>query len=90
MYAQYFLCEFVASILAWWPGRGPWNILLQVTTRFQEYEVERMMYHKNTRVRTIYKVKWNGYDAMEDGWLREEDLANDLYLLRAYRLRHGN
>ena len=29
----------------------------------------------------LHKVRWGGYDAMEDSWLREEDLASGLHLL---------
>ena len=50
----------------------------------QEYEIERIVTHMKTRCRIIYQLKCKEYDATEDNWLREEDLANGSNLLRAY------
>ena len=50
----------------------------------QEYEIDRIMSHKKTRGRTMYQVRWRGYNTMKNSWLREEDLANALDLLKAY------
>ena len=47
----------------------------------QEYGIERLVSNKKTRGRFIYQGRWRGYDAMEDNWLREEDLASALDLL---------
>ena len=47
----------------------------------QQYEIKRIASNKNTRGRTIYQVRWRGYDAIEDSWLSEEDLASALDLL---------
>ena len=47
------------------------------------------MSHKKIRGRLVYQVGWRGHDAMEDSWLREEDLANAVDLLQAYQLRYG-
>ena len=47
----------------------------------QEYEIERIVYHKKTRNRTVYQVKYKGYNAMEDSWLKGKGLANALDLL---------
>ena len=47
------------------------------------------MSYKKTKGRTVYQVRWRGYDAMKDSWSREEDLANASDLLRAYKLTHG-
>ena len=47
----------------------------------QEYKIERIVTHKKTRIRTVYLVRWRVYDAIEDIWLREKDLANASSLL---------
>ena len=47
------------------------------------------MSHKNPKFRLVYQVIWRGYNAIEDTWVREEDLANALDLLGACQLRHG-
>ena len=55
----------------------------------QECEIERIVSHKKTRGRTAYQVRWKGYDATENSWLREEYLSNNSDLLLAYQMRHG-
>ena len=55
----------------------------------QEYEIERFVSYKKTKGRTVYQARWRGYDATEDSWLSEEDLANAFDLFLAYQLRHG-
>ena len=44
----------------------------------QEYEIKSSVLHKKTRGRLLYQIKWKGYDATENSWLREEDLVNAL------------
>ena len=38
--------------------------------------IERIVYHKKISGRLAYQVRWKRCDAMEDSWLREEDLPN--------------
>ena len=42
----------------------------------QEYEVEKILGHRQLRNRTQYLVRWRGYDASEDQWLPEDALDN--------------
>ena len=81
------MCEFCASILTWWDPVEAQD--LSVAGDNQEYEIERILSHKKTRNRMLYQVRWRGYDAMEDSWLGEEDLANAIDLMQDYQLRHG-
>ena len=60
-----------------------------VASENQQYEIKRIMTHKKPRVKTVYQVRFRGYDAPEDSWLRGKDLANAFDLLLAYQLRHG-
>ena len=67
-------------------NRLPPILLLQVTTR---NKIKRNVFHKNTRVRKVYQVRWRGYDGTENSWLGEECLVNALDHLLTYQLRHG-
>ena len=51
----------------------------------EEYEVERILQHRELRGKTQYLIRWKGYDQSEDMWLDEQDLGNAPDLLRDYR-----
>ena len=47
----------------------------------QEYEIDRIVSHKKKRGKTVYQVRWSGYNATKDDWLSEKDLSNASDLL---------
>ena len=55
-----------------------------VTNGNQGYKIKNIDTHKKTKGMTVYQVRWQRYDAMEDSWLREGDLFNTFELLQAY------
>ena len=69
------------------PSRSPLKLFF--SDKDQEYEIKRLVTHNKTRFRILCQVRWWGYDAIEESWLREVDLANASDLLQAYQLRHG-
>ena len=50
----------------------------------QDYEIKSIVLHKTTRGRSLYKVIWRRYNAIEATFLKEKDLANTSELLKAY------
>ena len=55
----------------------------------QEFEVERILGHRQLRNKTQYLVRWRGYDASEDQWLSEDALANAQAILTQYKSSAG-
>ena len=55
----------------------------------QEYEVERVLAHRDRRGRQReYLVRWVGHDSLEDMWLPESELANARAVLQQYQRTH--
>jgi transposase InsO family protein len=51
----------------------------------QEYEVERILGHKEEKGKHLYLVKWKGYDDSENTWEPEAHLQNSQQLLQEFR-----
>ena len=57
-----------------------------VVDRTAEFEVERILAHRDRRGRVWeYLVRWAGHDSSEDLWLTESDLQNAPAVLRCYK-----
>lgn len=52
------------------------------------YEVDEIINHKGKNS-LQYKIRWKGYGASEDSWLREEDLADCYEVLKNYKSKEG-
>ena len=42
----------------------------------EEYEVDSILRHRGNGKRRQYLVRWKGYDASEDCWLKADELSN--------------
>ena len=49
-----------------------------------EYTIDRIIRHRYPASRREYLIRWQGYDASEDTWLRAEDLAHAREILDTY------
>ena len=54
-----------------------------------EYHVERIVRHRYHGQRRQYLVRWEGYDASEDTWLRADELEHARERLEAYQRGAG-
>lgn len=60
------------------------------TAEGAEYEVKAILGHRlGRRNKLELLVRWKGYDASEDSWEPEANLANAEELLRSYKLKEG-
>ena len=53
----------------------------------EEYEIERILKHRGPPKNRFYLIRWKGYTAEEDTWLREADLEHAAEILEAYKAR---
>lgn len=50
------------------------NVMSEIQTVNQEYEVESILNHKTTKNGRIYLIHWKGFDSTEDSWEKETNL----------------
>jgi hypothetical protein len=50
----------------------------------EEYEVENIVNHQNTRIGVEYLVHWKGYPQEECMWLKEKDLEHAQEIVQEY------
>ena len=53
----------------------------------EEYEIKQILKHRGTPEHHFYLIRWKGYTAEEDTWLRETDLEHAADILNAYKKR---
>ena len=53
----------------------------------EEYEIERILKHRGPPKNRSYLIRWKGYTAEEDTWLKEAKLGNATEFLYAYKKR---
>ena len=53
----------------------------------EEYEIERILKHRGPPKNRSYLIRWKGYTAEEDTWLKEAELGNATEFLYAYKKR---
>ena len=53
----------------------------------EEYEIERILKHHGPPKNQSYLIRWQGYTAKEDAWLKEAKLRNAMEFLYAYKKR---
>ena len=53
----------------------------------EEYEIERILKHCGPPKNRSYLIRWKGYSAEEDAWLKEAELGNATEFLYAYKKR---
>ncbi len=63
----------------------PGPVLLDETTQNEEYEIERILDHRQHRGRKQYLVKWKGYTDAENTWEPIKNLRNSPEALRQYQ-----
>ena len=51
--------------------------------------MEDILKHRYQGSRRQYLVRWKGYDANEDTWLKEDDFGHAKEVLKAYKRRSG-
>ena len=54
-----------------------------------QYEVERLVRHREQRGGTRYLVRWTGYGPEHDEWVHEEELGHARRLLEDYKAANG-
>ena len=54
----------------------------------KEYVIEKILEARYRWKRLWYKVRWQGYDASEDEWIRSDDLHNADDVLEAFYKAH--
>ena len=64
-----FHLSFFVFLLMWWDPIGALDPI--VAGDIQEYKLKRIVSHKKAKGRLVYQVRWRGYNAMENSWLRE-------------------
>ncbi len=80
---------FHVSLLRQWTGRMPEHPPPLLLDGEEEYEIERIVGHQDTRRGRRYVVRWRGYSEEEDSALYLEDLGNAQHLLEEYHRGHG-
>ncbi len=55
----------------------------------EEFEIDRIVGHKLTRQGVRFRVRWRGYDAEHDSWVRESDMGHAVELLQGYKATHS-
>ena len=53
----------------------------------EEYEFEQILKHHGPPKNQFYHIRWKGYTAEEDAWLREAELGNTMEFLYTYKKR---
>ena len=53
----------------------------------EEYEIEWILKHRGPPKNRSYLIRWKGYTAEEDAWLKEAELGNAMEFLYAYKKR---
>ena len=53
----------------------------------EEYEIKQILKHCGTPKNCFYLIRWKGYTAEEDTWLKEADLEHAAEILKAYKRR---
>ena len=53
----------------------------------EEYKIEQILKHRGTPKNCFYLIRWKGYTAEEDIWLKEADLEHAVEILDAYKRR---
>ena len=53
----------------------------------EEYEIEQILKHRGPPKNRSYLIRWKGYTAEEDAWLKEAKLGNTTEFLYAYKKR---
>ena len=54
----------------------------------EEYEIDRILYHRGSPSWQSFLIWWKGYLAKEDSWVPEQDLKNAKSTLNNYRKWH--
>ena len=53
----------------------------------EEYEIEWILKHRGPPKNRSYLIRWKGYTAEEDAWLKEAELGNAMQFLYTYKKR---
>ena len=53
----------------------------------EEYEIEQILKHRGNKKNRSYLIRWKGYSAEEDTWIRESELPHAAETLLAYKKR---
>lgn len=53
----------------------------------EEYKIDRILKHRGNLRNRSYLIRWKGYSAKEDSWIKESDLGNAPEILKAYKKR---
>ena len=53
----------------------------------EEYEIEQILKHRVPLKNRSYLIRWKGYTAEEDAWLKEAKLGNAMEFLYTYKKR---
>ena len=55
----------------------------------EEFEIERIVGHQQTRRGLRFTVRWKGYGVEEDCALYESDMGHTADIVAAYKREHG-
>jgi hypothetical protein len=53
----------------------------------EEYELERILNHRQRKGKTQFFVRWKGFTPTHDCWINEDDMGNCQHILEDYKAR---